>query len=291
VRTRFAAGPWHVWADPTQLENAVLNLCVNARDAMGGAGDLNIQVDNVTLSEAETANLPAGDYVRIRVADTGTGIAPEHLDRVFEPFFTTKPIGKGTGLGLSQIFAFARQSGGDVAIESELGRGTSVSLYLPRSTAAAEQAVSRVAPAAQRTDPPLSYPGAAILVVEDDPRVSRSTVASLEELGYRPHASSSGREALAILARDPDIELVVTDVMMPEMTGTELAAQVRRLYPDIPILFVTGYVGEAGDAHDLSGQELLRKPFTVNALARAVATALAARISGSRRASAGEAAE
>jgi signal transduction histidine kinase/ActR/RegA family two-component response regulator len=291
VRTRFAAGPWHVWADPTQLENAVLNLCVNARDAMSGAGELNIQVDNVALEEAETANLPAGDYVRIRVTDTGSGIAPEHLDRVFEPFFTTKPIGKGTGLGLSQIFAFARQSGGDVAIESELSHGTSVSLYLPRSTAAAEEAAARPAVAAQHSDPPLSYPGAAILVVEDDPRVSRSTVASLEELGYRPHASSGGREALAILARDPDIELVVTDVMMPEMTGTELAAQIRRLYPHLPVLFVTGYVGDAGDAQDLSGHELLRKPFTVNALARAVATALAGRVSGSRRAAAGEAAE
>jgi signal transduction histidine kinase/ActR/RegA family two-component response regulator len=296
VHTRFASQPWHVWADPTQLENAILNLAVNARDAMDGAGEMSLQVDNVALAEAEIANLPAGDYVRIRVADSGSGIAPEHIDRVFEPFFTTKAIGKGTGLGLSQIFAFARQSGGDVAIESELGRGTKVALYLPRSTAAAEQAAGRVSRAQIRdADPPLSRPGAYILVVEDDPRVSRSTVGALEELGYRPHAVASGSEALDLLRRDPEIELVVTDVMMPEMTGTELAAEVTRLYPDIGLLFVTGYVGEAGDAGDLAGRALLRKPFTVNALASAVAAALAGThsrpLSGSRRAETGEAAE
>ena len=143
----------------------------------------------------------------------------------------------------------------------------------------------------RRADPPLGYPGAAILVVEDDPRVSRSTVGALEELGYRPHAVASGREALDILGRDPDIELVVTDVMMPEMTGTELAAEVTCLYPGIGLLFVTGYVGDAGEAADLAGRALLRKPFTVNALALAVATALAGRISESRREATDEAAE
>jgi signal transduction histidine kinase/ActR/RegA family two-component response regulator len=292
VRTSFAEEPWHVWADPTQLENAVLNLAVNARDAMDGAGDLDIEVGNVTLAEAEIADLPAGDYVRLTVSDTGKGIRPEHLDRVFEPFFTTKEVGKGTGLGLSQIFAFARQSGGEVGIESRLGRGTSVSLYLPRSAAAAEEAAARPARSARRApEPPPSWPGAAILVVEDDPRVSRSTVAALEELGYRPTPCAGGREALDILERDPGIALVVTDVMMPEMTGTQLAAEVERLYPDKAILFVTGYVGEAGDAGDLAGRDLLRKPFTLDALARAVAAALAPALSGSRRARADEAAE
>jgi len=289
VHTRFADPLWHVWADPTQLENAVLNLAVNARDAMDGSGDLSIQVDNVTLAEAEIDNLPAGDYVRVRVRDTGAGISPEHLDRVFEPFFTTKAVGKGTGLGLSQIFGFARQSGGEVAIASALGQGTTVSLYLPRSAAAAEQAWTRAAPAVRYDEPAVrGGQGAAILVVEDDPRVSRSTVGALEELGYRPHPCASGREALEILARDPDIALVVTDVMMPEMTGTELAAEVARRYPAMRILFVTGYVGEAGEAGDLAGHELLRKPFTVNALAGAVAAALAEPLSGSRPFSAGE---
>ena len=293
VHTRFADPLWHVWADPTQLENAVLNLAVNARDAMEGSGDLQIQVDNVTLDEAEVENLPGGDYVRIRVADTGRGIAPEHLDRVFEPFFTTKEVGKGTGLGLSQIFGFARQSGGEVAIASAVGQGTTVSLYLPRSAAAAEQAAERPPTVARRhvAQAPRSGKGLGILVVEDDPRVSRSTAAALEELGYRPIPCAGGREALDLLAADPAIGLVLTDVMMPEMTGTELAQQVRRAYPAMRILFVTGYVGEAGDAGDLAGHEVLRKPFTVNALADAVSAALAPPLNGSRPAAREEAAE
>jgi signal transduction histidine kinase/CheY-like chemotaxis protein len=292
VHTRFADHLWHVWADPTQFENAVLNLAVNARDAMDGSGDLHLQVDNVTLKEAEVADLPGGDYVRIRVRDSGGGIAPEHIDRVFEPFFTTKAVGKGTGLGLSQIFGFARQCGGDVAIASALGQGTTVSIYLPRSTAAAEQAAVRPPAATRFAEPVKGRHGATVLVVEDDPRVSRSTVGALEELGYRPIPSAGGREALEILARESDIDLIVTDVMMPEMTGTELAAEVRRRRPGMRILFVTGYVGEAGDGHDLSGHEMLRKPFTVNALAGAVAAALdGAGVSGSHPAEADEAAE
>jgi len=286
VQTRFADHLWHVWADPTQFENAVLNLAVNARDAMEGSGDLHLQVDNVTLKEAEIADLPGGDYVRIRVRDSGSGIAPEHIDRVFEPFFTTKAVGKGTGLGLSQIFGFARQCGGDVAIASSLGQGTTVSIYLPRSAAAAEQAAERVAPSVHYAEPVKGRHGAAILVVEDDPRVSRSTVGALEELGFRPYPAASGAEALDILARESDIELVVTDVMMPEMTGTELAAEIGRRRPQMPVLFVTGYVGEAGEAQELAGHALLRKPFTVNALAGAVAAAL----NGSRPAAADEAA-
>jgi signal transduction histidine kinase len=275
VHTDFAPRVWHVWADPTQFENAILNLAVNARDAMDGRGHLRVSVENVTLAEAETADLPAGDYVRIRVTDTGSGIAPEHLDRVFEPFFTTKDVGKGTGLGLSQIFAFARQSGGDVAIASTLGKGTSVSIYLPRSTTAAEQASGQIAPRVRHAEPAVrGGHGAAVLVVEDDPRVSRSTVAALEELGSRPYPCASGREALAILKREHHLALVITDVMMPEMTGTELAAEVKRRRPDMRILFVTGYVGEAGDAGDLAGHAVLRKPFTVAALASSVDAAL-----------------
>jgi signal transduction histidine kinase/CheY-like chemotaxis protein len=275
VHTDFAPRIWHVWADPTQFENAILNLAVNARDAMDGRGNLDICVDNVTLAEAEAADLPAGDYVRVRVTDTGSGIAPEHLDRVFEPFFTTKDVGKGTGLGLSQIFAFARQSGGDVAISSTVGKGTTVFLYIPRSTAAAEHASGQIAPRVRHAEPAArGGHGAAILVVEDDPRVSRATVAALEELGYHPYPCASGKEALAILKREPNLALVVTDVMMPEMTGTELAAEVKRRRPDMRILFVTGYVGEAGDAGDLAGHAVLRKPFTVAALAASVEVAM-----------------
>jgi signal transduction histidine kinase/ActR/RegA family two-component response regulator len=275
VRTRIADGAWPVTVDANGLENAILNLAVNARDAIEGDGELVIGIENCALSDGEVGELRAGDYVRISVADTGHGMSRKVMERVFEPFFTTKPVGKGTGLGLSQIFGFARQSGGDVAIDSEVGRGTIVSLYLPRSEGSA---VAHVTEGMARQDDaaPTTAP-AAILVVEDDPRVSRSTVGALEELGHRPVACASGREALDILARDSSIELIVTDVMMPEMTGPELVRKVAADYPWIATLYVTGYVGEAGGAEELSGHDILRKPFTVSALAQAVAGALAHR--------------
>ena len=279
VHTSFPSEHWHVWADTHQLENAIVNLCVNARDAMEGSGELTILVDNVAVERGEAGELEPGDYVRISVADTGSGIAPDNLHRVFEPFFTTKPVGKGTGLGLSQIFGFARQSGGDVTIESELGRGTTVSIYLPRSAQAADQASDRDAPSApvEASQPRRSREGAVILVVEDDPRVSRSTVAALEELGYVAIPCASGREALGTLQREPHVELVVTDVMMPEMTGPELIREMAVHYPEISVLYVTGYVGEAGVGEELCGNDILRKPFTVAALADAVSAALAHR--------------
>jgi signal transduction histidine kinase/ActR/RegA family two-component response regulator len=286
IQTRFAEEPWHIWADANQLENAILNLCVNARDAMHGEGQLTIAVENVAVEWGKDAQLAAGDYVRISVTDTGTGIAPEHLERVFEPFFTTKPVGKGTGLGLSQIFGFARQSGGDVQIASAPGAGTTVSLYLPRSARVPEAAA---APAVQEARPRAL--GTSILVVEDDPRVSRATVGALEELGYHPIACSSGAEALTLLDRHPDVVLLITDVMMPEMTGPELVRIVGNRFPDLAVLFVTGYVREQDEGEELTGYDLLRKPFTVSALADAVASALARRLSGLPPASASEAAE
>ena len=291
VHTAFADEPWQVWADRTQLENAILNLAVNARDAMDGSGDLTIAVDNVALAGGEVEALEPGDYVRIRVVDTGKGIPPENLHRVFEPFFTTKPLGKGTGLGLSQIFAFARQSGGDVTIDSEVGKGTTVAIYLPRSGAEAGEAAAPAHLAGEPTEIRPARRRATILAVEDDPRVARATVSSLEELGHRAIACASGAEALDLIDRNPSIELVVTDVMMPEMTGTELAAAIRKRGLDLPILFVTGYVGEAGDAEGLAGGELLRKPFTVAALAEAVENALSGEVSGSRPAATDAAAE
>jgi len=273
VHTNAADEHWQVWADPTGLENAILNLCVNARDAMPDGGDLSIDVANVSLAAGEAGALEAGDYIRIAVTDTGVGIAPEHIERVFEPFFTTKPVGKGTGLGLSQIFGFARQSGGDVTIQSELGNGTTVAIYLPRATEIEERA-----PAAPHLHPEeqgeAALEAARILVVEDDPRVSRSTVTALAELGHRPVPVASGREALDLLVRDSRFDLVVTDVVMPEMTGVELAREVNRRYPGLNVLFVTGYVGEAGTLDELSGADLLRKPFTVAQLATAVDRAL-----------------
>ncbi len=270
IRTRRPDEDWLVAADPTGLENAVLNLCVNARDAMPDGGALTISVDNLSLAAGDIGALPAGDYTRISVSDEGTGIAPEHLERVFEPFFTTKPVGKGTGLGLSQIFGFARQSGGDVTIDSVVGKGTSVAILLPRAADGA--APARAAPAAPVDDTPLA--AARILVVEDDPRVSRSTVTALTELGHLPVAVASAREALEHLALDAAFDLVVTDVVMPEMTGIELARELHGLYPAMHILFVTGYVGEAGSMDELAGADILRKPFTVAQLSGAVARAL-----------------
>jgi len=263
---------WPVWVDAYQLENAILNLAVNARDAMDGQGKLVMRTANATLADGEVGTLPAGDYVRISVSDNGTGMSPETLERVFEPFFTTKPAGQGTGLGLSQISGFARQSGGDVAIQSVLGEGTTVSIYLPRRQGEVRKA--------ERTPPPTAAPKASadvgtILVVEDDPRVRAATGTALTELGYPAILCGSGPEAIGQLEERDDIGLVITDVVMPGMTGPELAGQIRASHPDVGLLFVTGYVGEAGEAESFKGSEVLRKPFTLRALSDALQSAAA----------------
>ncbi len=273
VETRIASGGWHVWCDPHQLENAILNLAVNARDAMNEEGPLLIATANVTLRGGEVGEARAGDYVRIAVTDRGTGMTREVLERVFEPFFTTKPVGKGTGLGLSQIFGFARQSEGEVAIDSVVGQGTTVSLYLPRFFAEARvEGAAVVTPIAA---PSRAMSGANILVVEDDARVRTATVGALREVGYLPIPCASGEDAIAMLDARDDIALIVTDVVMPGMTGPELIAAIAPRHAAVPVLYVTGYVGEAGDANGFAGHDVLRKPFTVAGLERAVATALA----------------
>jgi signal transduction histidine kinase/ActR/RegA family two-component response regulator len=272
---------WLIHVDPHQLENAIVNLAVNARDAMDGIGLLRITTDNVTLEANQVGDIRPGDYVRISVIDTGCGMTPEVIDRAFEPFFTTKPVGKGTGLGLSQIFGFAHQSEGEVGIESELGRGTAVSVYLPRSRAEATNV--RMHPSAQRSESDLAMPGAKILLVEDDPRVRSSTIEALQDLGYDPVACSSGAEAMALFDESL-FDLVISDVIMPEMTGPEMIRHLKAEREDFAVLFVTGYVGE-GESDDLRGYELLRKPFTVAALANAVHAALARRPSAPPRSS------
>jgi signal transduction histidine kinase len=278
-----ASDAWPTYVDPHQLENAIVNLAVNARDAMEGEGRMRIAAENVTLAASEVGDVRAGDYVKISVTDTGCGMPPEIVERAFEPFFTTKPVGKGTGLGLSQIFGFAHESGGEVGIESEVGRGTVVSIYLPRTEAAAPV---RLHPAVQRAEgADLHVPGARILLVEDDPRVRSATVDALEDLDYEPVACGSGAEAIELF-NVRDFDLVVTDVIMPEMSGPELIRHLKATSPhDFAVLFVTGYVGE-GETDDLRGYELLRKPFTVGALASSVAAALA-RTSEPPRTSAG----
>ena len=272
VKVDLAGDAWPIYVDPHQLENAILNLAVNARDAMDGEGTLTISTENVTLVANAVGDIQAGDYVRISVADSGCGMSPEVRERAFEPFFTTKPVGKGTGLGLSQIFGFAHQSGGEVGIDSAEGKGTKVSIYLPRTRAQAAEV--RLHPAVERgNEAEIHVPGARILLVEDDPRVRTATVGALEDLDYDPIACGSGAEAIALFA-EHEFDLVITDVIMPEMTGPELIKHLKvHETRDFAVLFVTGYVGE-NERERLSGHELLRKPFTVGALASAVANAL-----------------
>jgi signal transduction histidine kinase/ActR/RegA family two-component response regulator len=274
IRIELDVSPdaWPTYVDAHQLENAIVNLAVNARDAMDGEGHMRIATENVSLAANEVGDIRPGDYVKVSVTDTGCGMAPDVLEHAFEPFFTTKPVGKGTGLGLSQIFGFAHESGGEVGIESQVGKGTTVSIYLPRTEAAA---TVRLHPAAQRTQSAdVHVAGARILLVEDDPRVLAATVGALEDLDYEPVACGSGAEAIELFNAQV-FDLVVTDVIMPEMSGPELIRYLKTSQPrDFAVLFVTGYVGE-GESDDLRDHELLRKPFTVGALASAVAAALA----------------
>lgn len=263
---------WPIFVDAHQLENAILNLAVNARDAMDGKGELTIRTDNVTLSDNEIGDIQAGDYLKLSVIDDGCGMSEEVRTRAFEPFFTTKEVGKGTGLGLSQIFGFAHQSGGEVGIESEVGKGTSVALYLPRTTIEAGKVTLH--PAAKPAAPHevMAPADARILIVEDDARVRAATLGALEDLGYAPESVDSGAAALEVF-KPGAFDLVISDVIMPEMTGPELIRELRARQDNIAVLFVTGYVGD-GDSDELAGYELLRKPFTVSALASAVASAL-----------------
>ncbi|GAA3996090.1 response regulator [Sphingomonas humi] len=263
---------WPIFVDPHQLENALLNLAVNGRDAMEGEGVITIATSDVILGEGEIAGLPAGDYVRLAVADTGSGMSEEVQRRAFEPFFTTKEVGKGTGLGLSQIFGFARQSGGEVAIDSAVGVGTVVSMFLPRTTVEAPEVQFHSIVSHGASEPRREPEGARILLVEDDPRVRSATVGALEDLDYQPVACANAEEALAAFETGR-FDLVISDVIMPGMTGPELIRNLKHRYPELGVLFVTGYVGE-GEGEDLKGYEMLRKPFTVGALQDAVAAAL-----------------
>ena len=262
---------WPIFVDPYQLENAVLNLAVNARDAMPEGGTLSIATANVMLSDAEIEGVNAGAHIRLSVSDTGTGMTRDVLDRAFEPFFTTKPTGKGTGLGLSQIFGFVRQSRGAVTVDSDIGSGTTVSIYLPRS--ATEPMAEPDVPSTISTLP--RRRGTTVLVVEDDPRVLAATGDALEELGLRTVRCLSPGDAGKRLRENPDIGLIVSDVLMPGMTGPELIASIRTDYPGLPVLFVTGYAGDIDSAAAFGGHMVLRKPFTLASLGKAVGTLLA----------------
>ncbi|WP_213981782.1 ATP-binding protein [Sphingomonas sp. dw_22] len=265
VKTQDAGNGWRIWVDRHQLENALLNLAVNARDAMEGRGRLTISTGGRTLAANEIGECTAGDYVTIAVRDTGCGMTPEVVERVFEPFFTTKPVGKGTGLGLSQIFGLVRQSGGEIGIETAPGQGTTVTLYLPRylgeaAHATAETVVEASTSHGDRLD---------ILVVEDDPRVLSATLGVLQELGHRATGCNDPFGVPAALARLGTVDLILTDVLMPGQTGPEMIAAMGDRLDGVAVLFVTGFTGEA-DADLLRGRSVLRKPFTMAALGRAI---------------------
>ena len=273
VETSDDGSAWHIWADRHELENTILNLAVNARDAMDGRGRLTIRASASTLAANEIGHCLAGDHVAIAVSDSGCGMAPEVLERVFEPFFTTKPVGKGTGLGLSQIFAFVRQSGGEIAITSVEGKGTTVTLYLPRHVGVGDVA------AKTDTAMPSAVPsirGLGVLVVEDDPRVLNATIGALEELKHRAVPCPDPLDAPRILDDLGPFDLVITDVLMPGQTGPEMITGLLGRRPDLAVLFVTGYAGE-GSAADFGGRPVLRKPFTIAGLERAIADAIADR--------------
>ena len=291
IETVLAGGLWRSHADPNQLENVILNLAVNARDAMPDGGKLTIETANTHLDEAYSASRPEvgpGQYIQIAVCDTGTGMAADVIAKAFEPFFTTKPVGKGTGLGLSQVYGFAKQSGGHAAIYSEPGHGTTVKVYLPRFRQAGEAGEARPAPTAS-TDvdalPASAHAGATILVVEDEAMVREFTVSALEEVGFKVLAAEDGPSGLALLDAHSEVSLLFTDVVLTgPMNGRKVADEAQRRRPDLPVLFTTGYTRNAIIHHGRldEGVELISKPFTATALAVKVNALLDAR-DGDRR--------
>jgi CheY-like chemotaxis protein len=275
LETVLAGGLWRMAADSNQLESALLNLAVNARDAMPQGGKLTLETANTHLDEAYAArhdDVAAGQYVMIAVSDTGTGMDSGTLDRVFEPFFTTKDIGKGTGLGLSQVYGFIKQSNGHVKLYSEVGQGTTVKLYLPRLLAEQPEIATRAGDA-----PIPAGRGETILVVEDEPAVREHSVTSLRDLGYRVLAAGDGHAALRVLAREAGIAVLFTDIGLPGgMNGRQLVDAARLLRPDLKVVYTTGYARNAivhGGVLD-PGTQLLPKPFSFAALASKIRTVL-----------------
>ncbi|RMB54702.1 PAS domain S-box-containing protein [Sphingomonas sp. PP-CE-3A-406] len=264
VKIVSTTGLWPVLVDAPQLENALLNLCINARDAMPHGGRLTIATQNTWLDAQAAADqeLHEGDYVALYVTDTGTGMTPETIERVFEPFFTTKPIGEGTGLGLSMIYGFVRQSGGQVRICSEVGRGTIMCLYLPRHDG--EAAVADQAP--DESGVIRALPGETVLVVEDETAIRDLVTEVLSEAGYRVLQAPTGPAGVKLLRSDERIDLLVTDVGLPGgLNGRQVADAGRAVRPDLKILFVTGYAANAavGAGHLVEGMEVLTKPFSI----------------------------
>jgi two-component system NtrC family sensor kinase len=281
IETVLGGGLWRATVDPNQIENAILNLAINARDAMPDGGRLTIETSNAHLDEHYAVShgdgVKAGQYVLIAVSDSGTGMAREVMEKAFEPFFTTKPAGVGTGLGLSMVYGFVRQSGGHIKIYSEMGEGTTIKMYVPRALRGEAEVSVEDAPTVPPT--PVSDGGEKILLVEDDAELNRFGTEVLQELGYKVVSASDGPSALKALERHADVRLLFTDVVLPNgMNGRELAHAVLRKQPSIRVLFTTGYTRNAivHEGRLDEGVELLTKPFTFSALAAKVRSVLAA---------------
>ncbi len=273
IETELSPELWLALVDPTQLELAILNLAINARDAMEVGGTLRVATRNTTLGAPSGAeDPPGGDYVAVCVSDTGHGMAEEIRARVFEPFFTTKEIGKGSGLGLSQVLGFAKQSGGGVRIDSHPKQGTAVHIYLPR----AEATMQLPAVPVRREGSPTTFRGASILLVDDDNAVREVTRAMLHDLGYRVLEAGSGGAALDLIDRTHSLDLMIVDFAMPGMNGAEVARLGRTRRSNLPVLFITGFAERVG-IEGIAEAHLLRKPFAQDELATRVRLALAAR--------------
>lgn len=263
-----AGGLWSAMIDSSQLESALLNLCINARDAMPEGGRITIETANKWLDEraAKDRDLPPGQYLSLCVTDTGTGMTPDVIARAFDPFFTTKPIGQGTGLGLSMVYGFVRQSGGQVRIYSEVGQGTTMCLYLPRHYGSETEALEDAAP----VEAARAQIGKTVLVVDDEPTVRMLVTEVLEELGYTAIEAIDGPAGLKVLQSNARIDLLVTDVGLPNgINGRQLADAARTTRPDLKVLFITGYAENAiiGNGQLLPGMRVLTKPFVMETLA------------------------
>ncbi|WP_375409887.1 response regulator [uncultured Methylobacterium sp.] len=270
IETVLQPDLWPAMVDPTQIELIILNLAINARDAMEVGGSLSVETGNVVLPAPTQPTDPAkGEYVMVAVSDTGTGITADVLDRVFEPFFTTKEVGKGSGLGLAQVLGFAQQSGGGVRIETRVGEGTTIRVFLPRSTTQAETTFDQAFPAEPSTEHANGSP--VVLLVDDDSDVREITASLLTEAGYRVREAGSGMAALAMLDRGPadEIDLMVVDFAMPGMNGAEVAREAKLRRPGLPALFVTGYADTAAlrQSGEVSEDRVVQKPFRDGELA------------------------
>lgn len=268
VQVVGASGLWPALVDTSQLENALLNLCLNARDAMPNGGQITIETANKWLDEqaARQQGVPKGQYLSLCVTDTGSGMSAETISRAFEPFYTTKPLGQGTGLGLSMIYGFAQQSGGQVRIYSELGQGTTVCIYLPRHRGPVDDDATSVEGAFQ----PRLDQGETVLVVGDEPTIRMLLTDTLAELGYTSLEATDGTAGLKILESDVRVDLLITDVGLPGgMNGRQMADAARLHRPDLKVLFITGYAENAvlGNGHLEPGMSVMTKPFPVEAMA------------------------